>query len=238
MSIFLIKSILALIFFAAALISYLAMMIQMGVPEKKINLASLRRVHKWSGFAFVLLLIIISYLCIRYLFAGGDQIAARAVFHSILSLFLLVIVFLKLTIIRFYKLFMKYVPALGMTVFSLSFVLTASSAGYYFLRTTRQATLPSGRAEPSPAVLQGDVEKGASLFRSQCAACHFTDRESFRVGPGLKGILMRKQLPVSHRPANPESVVSQLKSPFLAMPAFPSLSDRDIADLLAYLKTL
>ncbi len=57
MSIFLIKSILALVFFAAAVISYLMMMIQMGVPEKKMNPVTLRRVHRWSGFVYVFLLI-------------------------------------------------------------------------------------------------------------------------------------------------------------------------------------
>ncbi len=238
MSIFLIKSILALFFLAAGVISFLAMMLQMGTPEKKWNPVTLRKIHRFSGFTFIVLLLVISYLCVRFLVIVGDQLSAQAVFHGILSLLLIVIVFLKVIIIRSYKLFMKYVPGLGMTIFCLSFVLTASSAGYYFLRTGGAAPSSSRPAPLLPSADQGDAQRGASLFATKCSTCHLIDSESDKVGPGLKGILQRKQLPVSHRASTPENVVRQLKTPYLAMPAFPSLSDQDIADLLAYLKTL
>ncbi len=238
MSIFLIKSILAIVFFASSLISFLAMMLQMGIPEKKGNPVALRRIHRFSGFVFVFLLLAISYLCIRFLVAGGDQLSARSVFHSILSLLLIVIVFLKLIIVRSYKLFMKYVPGLGMAVFSLSFVLTASSAGYYFLKTGSFSPTPSSVGSPVAGGITGDAEKGALLFQKNCSTCHFADRESYKVGPGLKGILRKKELPVSHRASTPENVIRQLRTPYLAMPAFPSLADQEIADLLAYLKTI
>jgi cytochrome c2 len=60
-----------------------------------------------------------------------------------------------------------------------------------------------------------------------------------KIGPGLKGILTREKLPVSGKPATPENVIHQLKEPFKDMPSFrSSLSEQDINDLIAYLKTL
>jgi cytochrome c1 len=43
---------------------------------------------------------------------------------------------------------------------------------------------------------------------------------------------------VSHYPATPENIVSQLMKPFGQMPSFDYLSDEEIEDLLAFLNTL
>ena len=84
----------------------------------------------------------------------------------------------------------------------------------------------------------GRVLMGRALFEAKCSFCHYVDRDQTKIGPGLKGVLTKASLPASGRPATLDNVRSQLKSPVGKMPAFASLSEQEIADLLAYLKTL
>jgi cytochrome c len=80
--------------------------------------------------------------------------------------------------------------------------------------------------------------KGASIFESNCAKCHYVDSSETKIGPGLKGLYSRDKMPVSERRVSDTDVRRQLKTPFDKMPPFPRLSEDDIQALLAYLKTL
>lgn len=80
--------------------------------------------------------------------------------------------------------------------------------------------------------------KGQELFIQRCAFCHFVDSTESKVGPGLKGLFLSEQFPVSRFPATREGVQRQLLSPFKDMPAFDQLSKEEISALSAYLETL
>jgi mono/diheme cytochrome c family protein len=84
----------------------------------------------------------------------------------------------------------------------------------------------------------GSIGRGKNLFDSNCNFCHHDNSTETIVGPGLKGILKKPRLPVSNRPATPDNVVRQLRHPFNRMPSFDYLTDREISDILAYLNTL
>jgi mono/diheme cytochrome c family protein len=238
MSLFLMKSIIAIFFLGAGLTAALAMLTLMGKVEKKISPEALRKIHKAAGIAFGLLLLALSVMCIIYLRKAGDQISLRAVLHSYLALFLLVIFFLKVTIALFFRQYLKVVPTLGLTVLVLAVVIFFSSAGYFFLRSAAADPKPPAPSPSAESDVPGRAENGALIFESHCAACHFSEKFDRKIGPGLKGILKKEKLPESGRPANPENILKQLKTPYLAMPAFPLLTGQDAADLLAYLKTL
>jgi cytochrome c2 len=240
MSFFLFKSILAIFFMLAAIMAVIAMLSSMGKTEKerKISALLLIKMHKGSGFVFTGLLLVISYLCLKYWPLVGDQISTRAILHLVLAFMLIIVLILKLSIVQFYRQLLRYVPVMGMIVFGLSFVVFSTSAGFFFLRTSRARAESLEISKPSPTRLQGNAEKGAALFKSKCSACHYPDKEERKFGPGLKSILKRDKLPVSQRPANVDNIKKQLKTPFLAMPSFASLSEQEIADLIAYLKTL
>ncbi len=238
MSLFLIKSILSTFFFLSGLIALLCMFILMGKTERKISSNLLRKLHKGSGFVFTVLLFVISYICIKYWAMAGDQLSTRAVLHAVLALALFIVFLLKILIVRFYKQFLKFVPVMGMTVFALSFIVFCTSAGFFFLRSL---SAKSGTLEisiPSQVKLQGNIEEGATLFKSLCSSCHHADKEETKHGPGLKNILKKEKLPLSGRPVNIENIRRQLRTPFLTMPSFKSFSDRELADLLAYLEIL
>jgi len=238
MSLFMVKSILATFFLLAGLVAIICMLTLMGKTERKISAQLLRIMHRVAGFVFIGLLLLISYLCLKYWAMVGDQLSTRAVLHGVLSFVLIITLILKLSIVQFYKQFLRFVPVMGMIVFVLSFTVFSTSAGFFFLRTLATEHESPEISEPSQTLHQGNTEKGAALFKSKCLSCHYADKEESKQGPGLKSILKRRKLPSSGRPAIVENIKKQLKRPFLVMPSFATLSEQDIADLMAYLKTL
>ncbi|MQY60548.1 c-type cytochrome [bacterium] len=238
MSLFMVKSILAVFFILAALIAVICMLSLMGKAERKVSAQLLRKMHRVAGFVFASLLLLISYFCLKYWAMVGDQISTRAVLHGVLSLALIIVFILKISIVQYYKQFLRFVPIMGMIVFVLSFMVFSTSAGFFFLRTLATEHKSPEISAPSQTLHQGNAEKGAALFKSKCLSCHYADKEENKHGPGLKNILKKERLPFSKRPANVENIKKQLKTPFLAMPSFVSLSQQEIADLIAYLKTL
>lgn len=226
-----------LIFFAAALGAALSMLTLMGRQNRKMTPSLLKILHKINGYIFLLLLMIISYVCIKYVAGVGDRLPPRAISHSVLALFLLILFFIKISIVRFFKQFLKFVPVLGIIVLSLAFVVTATSAGFYLLRSANSfsenvddPTFPLNSLE-----LEGSAEKGKILFQDKCSFCHYADKEESQTGPGLKGLLKKDKLPHSGRPATVENIRNQLIHPVHSMPSFKDLPELDIADLLAYL---
>jgi len=93
----------------------------------------------------------------------------------------------------------------------------------------------------------GDAKLGQQLFATKCSACHAVGPYSQRiVGPGLKGVLHDSSHPnlVDGDPATPENVAKILQKGFTGdMGTMPnatanSLTDKDIANLVAYLASL
>jgi mono/diheme cytochrome c family protein len=237
------KSYLAIPFLAAGIVAVLMMFDLMGRSERKLSPKFLRRGHKLAGLIFAVLLAILSYLCIKYVAAVGDRMSSRAVFHSVLALGLIGVLLVKILIVQFYREFMRFAPALGIITFILAFVVFFTSAGYYFLReahehaTAEVAVAEEMRPAPMPS-LEGDTASGETIYGNRCGSCHFADSEDWFIGPGLKGILAKDVLPESGRSATVENIRSQIVNPVGTMPAFTSLSEEQMADLLAYIETL
>jgi len=238
MSLFLIKSILGIIFLLSGLVAIICMLTLMGKTEKKVSAVFLRKTHKISGFVFFALLLVISYFCLKYWAMIGDQISTRAVFHGVLAFALLIIFILKISIVQFYKQFLRFAPVLGMTVFCLAFVVFSTSGGYYFLRTLYSNPEKMETSTVSQAQIQGHVDSGKILFQNKCSSCHYAEKEDKKIGPGLKNLLKNETLPHSGRLASVENVKQQLIKPILMMPAFTNLSKQELVDLFAYLETL
>jgi mono/diheme cytochrome c family protein len=83
----------------------------------------------------------------------------------------------------------------------------------------------------------GSAQKGAQLFADSCKFCHNTDSRERKAGPGLAGVAAGK-LP-SGKDASPENLLRQITEGGNGMPPFKDkLSSAEIADLVAYVKTL
>ncbi len=87
-----------------------------------------------------------------------------------------------------------------------------------------------------------DIQKGKSLFNSQCAACHKLNRNL--VGPALKGVSAKyekdwlyswiKNSQAMIKAGDPQAVAIYEEWNKVAMNAFPNLSNEDIDNILAY----
>ncbi len=102
------------------------------------------------------------------------------------------------------------------------------------------ASLKAGEARQRSA---GDPAKGKEIFASKCEVCHNADSRDAKVGPGLKDLFHWPAHTLSdgteHQQHNEEVIRKQIVEGGGAMdPVGASLSDREIADLIAYLQTL
>ncbi len=108
-------------------------------------------------------------------------------------------------------------------------------------RTAAEDEISNKKEESSEIKIRTDpesIEKGRDLFASKCSFCHVANSTETRVGPGLSGILKKPKLPVSKKPATPENIVYQLKTPYRSMPSFSYLKNEDILNIVSYLNTL
>ncbi len=95
--------------------------------------------------------------------------------------------------------------------------------------------------EAGPSKAAGDTpeSRGLTVFAQNCSQCHYTDSRETKTGPGLEGLFDREKLPVSGLPVSEESVRRQLYQPYENMPRLgDDLSEEQIDDLIAYLKTI
>jgi mono/diheme cytochrome c family protein len=235
---FLLKSILALFFFVTAIGAAASMFSAMGRAEKKISRKTLTQVHKVFGWLFLVLLLPLLVLGMRYWTRLGNQASFRAVFHALLAWGLIGIVILKVAIVKFYKQFTRLAPVLGMVIVIFAFVVFVISAGFYWVANLSDDKSTPSVIETAEADVEGNAHNGVSLFNALCLSCHRVDSEENKIGPGLKNLLQREKLPYSGRSATIENVKQQLIRPILSMPSFARLTGQEMADLLAFLKTL
>ncbi len=93
-------------------------------------------------------------------------------------------------------------------------------------------------AVKSVSAMDADAQKGAVLFQQKCSFCHLHDQTATKVGPGLKGLTQKTRMPTSRWPLNEQSIRKQIVTPFKDMPPFESLTEDELNQLVAYLKTL
>jgi cytochrome c2 len=93
-------------------------------------------------------------------------------------------------------------------------------------------------AEAKPAKSKaGDVAKGKEVYE-QCAPCHSATSLEKKMGPGLKGLFQRAKLS-NGKPVTEANVAARVNEGGEGMPPYKDiLSDKERADLMAYLKTL
>ncbi len=238
MSYFVTKTIIGWLFLGLGILAVTTMLSVMGRQDHKIPAPRLRKIHRNAGMAFFLLMLTNVVLGFRHWLLAGDTLPPRAVLHAVLALGVVVVLGLKITIIKAYKGLLRYAPTMGMIVFGLGFVTFLMSGGYFTGRSL--AVSPESSSLPSAVEveIEGDTEKGAELFAAQCSSCHFTDKMEARFGPGLLNLLKNETLPASNRPATVENVRSQIVQPYRSMPAYTGFSEKEMADLMAYLKSL
>ncbi len=117
-------------------------------------------------------------------------------------------------------------------------VLTVAGLGYFGGEIVFGRISPTGPKKAAAVPVSASVHRGQVLFAQLCAGCHYADRTDTKVGPGLAGLSKRKILPISNWPNTDANLRRQIRTPFAKMPAFKKLTDTQVDELVAYLKTL
>ena len=113
-----------------------------------------------------------------------------------------------------------------------SAVLLAGAAGFFILLAGCKPLPPSKPASewtPQEAA-------GAAVYQAKCARCHYPTTTHSLHGPGLQALTKLKSMP-SGAPPTDERLTDRILHGYGMMPA-TSLSDDQLRDLLAYLRTL
>jgi cytochrome c553 len=241
-----VKSLLTVVPFLLTFVALFTMLEMLGRTEKRWNVEKLKKIHRINGYVFTIFFLVLSYICLDYMWRTGVELNARTALHSVFALAVLSLLFLKMILLRSYRGWYAKVPALGLAIVILFFQVVGTSAAYYFVVTH----FGQGRTEAAGPVRQealkitfkddkGTIDKGKQLFEGKCGDCHETTHGKAGFSPGLKGILKNPVLPSSGRPATPEAIVDQMKRPFGTMPSFAGkLSDEEMAAIASYLNTL
>ncbi len=116
-----------------------------------------------------------------------------------------------------------------------------------FMALAQDAVAPDAdpTAASTPAGGGGDAATGETIFKNNCASCHNTSAEK-SVGPGLKGITERRDLPWLTKWIRNSQAMIASGDPYAVslykqynqaqMTSFPNLSDDDIKGILAYVE--
>ena len=219
-----VKSWISLPLFGIAIVNLLMILEASGRKERRFDPLILRKIHRGLGWYGVVSIFVLSFLCMGFLQRAGGEMSARGAVHALTGAILLSVIIVKVLIVRFYRKYFSYVPALGIIVFVfLMTTLILSSGSYLFAQQYTSA--------------ESDLN-GQALFKANCSACHYDDRTDRKIGPGLKGLSSREKLPVSGRPVNRENLILQLQTPYGTMPSFKHLSKAEISAIVNYLLTL
>lgn len=250
-NVFLTKSLLSLVVLVMTGIALVTMFEALGRRESRFDVEMLKRVHRINGLLLGILSAVIAVLCLQYLAATKAEPSARAVFHSAFALTVFVLLFLKVSFVRYYRQFYPRAQTTGLLLAVFVLLTLGMSAGYFALvkkagpETSHEAVPGQGQPEKAAAKTDSDipadrasVARGKAMYESKCSFCHDAFSTDQGVGPGHKGILRNPVLPVSGRPATRENVAIQIRSPFRDMPSFSYLSDAEVHDLVSFLGTL
>jgi len=136
--------------------------------------ATMLTLHRVGGYLYIGLFCVMTYYMLARLGSGGDS-SVSATLHMALAMILSPLLFIKVLIARYYNNQQNLLMPIGLTIFVLSFVLIASTAGPYLARPSkieRVAINPEVQAQP----VEIDMNVASDLMQKRCSKCHNLDR--------------------------------------------------------------
>jgi ferredoxin-NADP reductase len=132
------------------------------------------RAHRIAGYLFIALFCFMTWLMLLRLKDAADELSLRSMLHILVAMVLAPLFLIKVLVARYYKSYTSVLVPLGLTIFTLGFVLIASTAGPYLLR---RATIKDISLD---AVAMGatriDLGASESLMEKRCSRCHNLER--------------------------------------------------------------
>jgi cytochrome c2 len=116
-------------------------------------------------------------------------------------------------------------------------IATLAVAGAVLAQDEPAKTSPE--KAPGHKSSSGAAARGKDVFDKKCAMCHFADKDSKKIGPGLKGLSKRGTFTVNGNKVTTESLTTWIENGDSLMPGMKeSLEPAQIKDVVAYVKTL
>ena len=132
------------------------------------------RAHRIAGYLFIALFCLMSWFMLLKVKETPDELPLRAMLHILIAMVLAPLLLVKVVIARYYKTFTTALVPLGLTIFTLGFVLIASSAGPYLLRkaVVKEISLQT----VNMGGVKIDLQSSEALTQKRCSRCHNLDR--------------------------------------------------------------
>jgi ferredoxin-NADP reductase len=130
--------------------------------------------HRIAGYLFISLFCIMTWFMIMRNKNGPDELPLRPMLHILIAMVLAPLLLVKVLIARYYKSFTVALVPLGVTIFTLGFVLIALTAGPFLLRRAALKDVSLQTIQMGAARI--DLETAEALTQKRCSRCHALDR--------------------------------------------------------------
>jgi mono/diheme cytochrome c family protein len=130
--------------------------------------------HRLAGYLFIALFCIMTWFMIARNKNGPDDLPLRPMLHILIAMVLAPLLLVKVVIARYYKSFTTALVPLGVTIFTLGFVLIALTAGPFLLRRAAVKDVSLQTIQMGAARI--DLESAEALTQKRCSRCHALDR--------------------------------------------------------------
>jgi ferredoxin-NADP reductase/mono/diheme cytochrome c family protein len=132
------------------------------------------RAHRIAGYLFISLFCFMTWFMILRARSGPDELPIPSMLHILLAMILAPLLLVKVLIARYYKSFTAALVPLGLTIFTLGFVLIATTAGPYLLRKATVKDISLQAIDMGAARV--DLPASEALMQKRCSRCHSLER--------------------------------------------------------------
>src|SRR5580704_13926173 len=132
------------------------------------------RAHRIAGYLFIAIFCFMTWFMLLRVKDTPDELPLRSMLHVLIAMVLAPLLLVKVLIARYYKSFTAALVPLGVTIFTLGFVLIALTAGTYLLRRAAVKDVSLQTIQMGAARI--DLETAEALTQKRCSRCHALDR--------------------------------------------------------------
>ncbi|MGH9822380.1 MAG: photosystem P840 reaction-center cytochrome c-551 [Blastocatellia bacterium] len=169
-----INILLGFLFIATAAAAVLLMLASSGAAKNEQTRRRMRQGHRIAGYLFIAMFCVMTWLMIEKVADLSGDLPPRPMLHALLAVVLVPLLFVKVIIARYYKSYTNALIGLGLTIFTLAFVLIASTAGPYLIRKAAIKNISLQAINMGAATI--DLRSSQDLFQKRCSRCHTLDR--------------------------------------------------------------
>jgi ferredoxin-NADP reductase len=130
--------------------------------------------HRLAGYLFIALFCMMTWFMIVRNKNGPDELPLRPMLHILIAMVLAPLLLVKVLIARYYKSFTTALVPLGVTIFTLGFVLIALTAGPFLVRRAAVKDVSLQTIQMGAARI--DLDSAEALTQRRCSRCHALDR--------------------------------------------------------------